>query len=69
LRFQPRGLGETTTTACRDTLGMYPGEEKPISSALQNDALIEAARTGLANALARVQATDDKVNVVWGGGE
>lgn len=52
-----------------DTLGMYPIEEKLISSALQNDALIEAARTGLANALARVQATDDKVSVVWGGGE
>ena len=52
-----------------DTLGMYPAEEKLISAALQNDALIDAARTGLANALARVQATDVKLNVVWGGGE
>ena len=52
-----------------DTLGMYPGEEKLISSALQNDALIDSAHTGLTNALARVQATDAKVNVVWGGGE
>jgi hypothetical protein len=52
-----------------DTLGMYPGEEELISSALQTDALIDAARTGLVNTLARVQATDVKVNVVWGGGE
>jgi hypothetical protein len=52
-----------------DTLGMYPGEEKLISSALQNDALIDSAHAGLPNALARVQATDAKVNVVWGGGE
>jgi hypothetical protein len=52
-----------------DTLGMYPAEEKLISSALQNDALIDSAHTGLTNALARVQATDAKVNVVWGGGE
>ena len=52
-----------------DTLGTYPGEEKLISSALQNDALIDSAHTGLTNALARVQATDAKVNVVWGGGE
>jgi hypothetical protein len=52
-----------------DTLGMYPAEEKRISSALQNDALIDSAHTGLTNALARVQATDAKVNVVWGGGE
>jgi hypothetical protein len=52
-----------------DMLGMYPGEEKLISSALQNDALIDSAHAGLTNALARVQATDAKVNVVWGGGE
>jgi hypothetical protein len=52
-----------------DTLGMYPAEAKRISSALQNDALIDSAHTGLTNALARVQATDAKVSVVWGGGE
>jgi hypothetical protein len=52
-----------------DTLGMYPSEEKLISGELQNADLIDEARTGLTNALARVQATDDKVNVVWGGGE
>ena len=52
-----------------DTLGMYPSEEKLVSAALTNDELIDAARTGLTNALARVQASDDKVNVVWGGGE
>jgi hypothetical protein len=52
-----------------DTLGMYPTEEKLISGALQNADLINEARTGLTNALARVQATDDKVSVVWGGGE
>jgi hypothetical protein len=52
-----------------DTLGMYPSEEKLISGELQNADLIDEARTGLTNALARVRATDDKVNVVWGGGE
>jgi hypothetical protein len=52
-----------------DTLGMYPAEAKLISSAVQNDALIDSAHTGLTNALARVQATDAKLNVVWGGGE
>jgi hypothetical protein len=34
-----------------------------------NDQLIVSAHTGLTNALARVQATVAKVNVVWGGGE
>jgi hypothetical protein len=52
-----------------DTLGMYPSEEKLISGALHNADLIDEARTGLTNALARVQATDDKVSAVWGGGE
>jgi hypothetical protein len=52
-----------------DTLGMYPSEEKLISGALQNADLIDEARTGLTHALARVQATDDKVSAVWGGGE
>lgn len=52
-----------------DTLGMYPSEETLISGALENAELIDAAHTGLTNALARVHATDDKVNAVWGGGE
>jgi hypothetical protein len=52
-----------------DTLTVYPSEEELIAAALQSDELINAARTGLTNALARVQATDKKVSAVWGGGE
>jgi hypothetical protein len=52
-----------------DTLAMYPAEETLISGALENDALIASAQTGLTNALARVHATEDKANGVWGGGE
>ena len=52
-----------------DTLTVYPSEEELIAAALQGDELINTARTGLTNALARVQATDKKVGAVWGGGE
>ena len=52
-----------------DTLTVYPSEEELITAALQGDELINTARTGLTNALARVQATDKKVGAVWGGGE
>jgi hypothetical protein len=52
-----------------DTLTVYPSEEELIAAALQSDELINTARTGLTNALARVQATDKKVGAVWGGGE
>jgi hypothetical protein len=52
-----------------DTLGMYPSEVTLISGALETAELIDGGRTGLTNALARVHATDDKVNAVWGGGE
>ena len=52
-----------------DTLGMYPSEEELISGALHNAELIDSAHTALTDALARVQATYDKVNAVWGGGE
>jgi hypothetical protein len=52
-----------------DTLLVYPAEEKLISDTLQTAALIDSARSGLTDALARVQATDAKVDAVWGGGE
>ena len=52
-----------------DTLTMYPNEESRVSSVLANGILINPAETGLTNALARIQATEEKVNVVWGGGE
>lgn len=52
-----------------DLLGMYPAEETLISGALEEAQLVDSARTGLSAALARVKATDEKVNAVWGGGE
>ena len=52
-----------------DTLGMYPSEENLITTALLSFDLTAPARTGLSNALARVQATEAKVVAVWGGGE
>jgi len=52
-----------------DMLGMYPAEEDAISGALATAELVDSARSGLTDALARVQATDAKVDAVWGGGE
>jgi uncharacterized protein len=52
-----------------DTLGAYPAEENLITTALLAFELTDSARTGLTNILARVQATDAKVDAVWGGGE
>jgi hypothetical protein len=52
-----------------DTLGVYPAEEHFITTALLVFELTDSARTGLTNLLARVQATDAKVDAVWGGGE
>ena len=52
-----------------DTLGVYLPEEDLISGALTIAQLVDSARTGLTNALARVQATSAKVDAVWGGGE
>jgi len=52
-----------------DMLGMYPAEEDAISGALAKAELVDSARSGLTDALARVQATDAKVDAVWGGGE
>jgi uncharacterized protein len=52
-----------------DTLGAYPAEENLITTALLAFELTDPARTGLTNLLTRIQATDAKVDAVWGGGE
>jgi hypothetical protein len=52
-----------------DTLGTYPAEENLITTALLAYELTAGARTGLTNVLAQVQATEAKVDAVWGGGE
>jgi hypothetical protein len=52
-----------------DMLGMYTAEGDLISGALATAELVDSARSGLTDALARVRATDAKVNAVWGGGE
>jgi hypothetical protein len=52
-----------------DTLGAYPAEENLITTALLAYELTPGARTGLTNVLAQVQATEAKVDAVWGGGE
>jgi PAS domain-containing protein len=52
-----------------DMLGMYPAEEGAIAGALATAELTDPARSGLTDALARVRATEAKVDAVWGGGE
>ena len=52
-----------------DMLGLCPAEGELISGALATAELADSARSGLTEALARVQATDTKVNAIWGGGE
>lgn len=52
-----------------DMLGMYPAEGELISGALATAELTDSARSGLTEALERVQATGEKVDAVWGGGE
>lgn len=52
-----------------DMLGMYPAEEGAIAGVLATAELIDPARSGLTDALARVRATEAEVDAVWGGGE
>ena len=52
-----------------DSLGAYPAEENLITTALLAFELTDPANTALTKLLARVQATDARVNAVWGGGE
>jgi hypothetical protein len=52
-----------------DTLTTYTAEKNRITTALHNYQLTNSARVRANNALARVKATETKVNDVWGGGE
>jgi uncharacterized protein len=69
IALPPEGARADYDDGISDTLGMYPAEENLITTALLAFGLTDAARAGLTNALARVQATDTKVDAVWGGGE
>jgi uncharacterized protein len=65
----PEGARADYDDGMSDTLGAYPAEENLITTALLAFELTDSARTGLTNVLARVQATDAKVDAIWGGGE
>ena len=69
IALPPEGARRDYDDGMADTLGMYPAEENLITTALLAFELTDSARTGLTNALARVQATDARVDAVWGGGE
>lgn len=69
IALPPEGPRADYDDGMSDTLGVYPAEENLITTALLAFELTDPARTGLTNVLARVQATDAKVNAVWGGGE
>ena len=69
IALPPEGARADYDDGMSDTLGMYPAEENLITTALLAFELTDSAHTGLTNALARVQATDAKVDAVWGGGE
>jgi uncharacterized protein len=65
----PEGARADYDDGMSDTLGAYPAEENLITTALLAFELTDSARTGLTNLLARVQATEAKIDAVWGGGE
>lgn len=69
IALPPEGARADYDDGMSDTLGVYPAEENLITTALLAFELTDSARTGLINLLTRVQATDAKVDVVWGGGE
>ena len=69
IALPPEGARADYDDGMADTLGMYPAEENLITTALLAFELTDSARIGLTHLLARVQATDAKVDAVWGGGE
>jgi uncharacterized membrane protein (UPF0182 family) len=69
IALPPEGARADYDDGMADSLGAYPAEENLITTALLAFELTDSARTGLTHLLARVQATDAKVDAVWGGGE
>ena len=69
IALPPEGARADYDDGMSDTLGVYPAEENLITTALLAFELTDPAHTALTKLLARVQATDARVNAVWGGGE
>ncbi len=69
IALPPEGARADYDDGMADTLGMYPSEENLITTALLAFELADPANTALRKLLARVQATEARVNAVWGGGE
>ena len=69
IALPPEGARADYDDGMSDTLGVYPAEENLITTALLAFELTDPANTALTKLLARVQATDARVNAVWGGGE
>jgi hypothetical protein len=69
IALPPEGARGDYDDGMSDTLPMYPSETELITAALAQEELTTAAHEGLQDARERVQATEAKVNEVWGGGE
>jgi len=69
IALPPQGARADYDDGMSDTLGVYPGEENLITTTILAFELTDSARTALTSILTRVQATDAKVDAVWGGGE
>jgi hypothetical protein len=69
IALPPEGARADYDDGMADSLGAYPAEENLITTALLAFELTDPANTALTKLLARVQATDARVNAVWGGGE
>lgn len=69
IALDPEGAGADYSDGMADTLATYDKEVKILNAALDQYRLSPDARLGLTRALARVQATQAKVNAAFGGGE
>jgi hypothetical protein len=69
LALDPAGAGADYADGMADTVDGYADELANLSEALANDTLSAGGKSALNSALARSQATSNKVNAAFGGGE
>ncbi|MGD9960146.1 hypothetical protein [Nocardioides sp.] len=69
IALPPEGDGADYADGMADRLGQFPAEVTLLTNGLSTYHLTAAARTGLTNGLARVQATQATVEAAYGGGE
>jgi hypothetical protein len=69
VEFDPEEEGADYSDDMSDTLDIYTAEVNQVTTALKQYQLSQSGRAALSNALARVRATEAKVNKAFGGGE